>query len=252
MSIDFYWVFHVAFARNLSHFRCPVCGLNRHQSSWNPETYDNDIIANTPVGLGRGQGFGITDENSILGDADITPRITQRMTSLLNTFIQEQIITPNDLVKQLKLLEHIQGQGYVTIQEHRGLMELYLSLVEERDKLKAEKKSAEGDVRELKRKLDEIDKNQKRKDEADRILGWFYETCDATMEFDKEFGFVLRISLIDMTLVDDLKKMKSSVSDEVKKMVKERIIGNDEINFILDAFFFSKPPITVSERLLRG
>jgi hypothetical protein len=70
------------------------------------------------------------------------------------------------------------------------------------------------------------------------------------MEFDKEFGFVLRISLIDITLVDDLKKMKSSVSDEVKKMVKERIIGDYKINFILDALFFSKPPITVSERLL--
>jgi hypothetical protein len=234
----------------LSHFKCPICGLNRHLNSWNPETYDNDIIANTPVGLGRGQGFEITDENSILGDADITPRITQRMTSLLNTFVEEKIISPNDLVKHLKLHEHIQGQGYVTIQEHNGLQDLCRSLVKEREKLRAEKNSAEGDVRELKRKLDEIDKKQKLKDEADRILGWFYETCDATMEFDKEFGFVLRISLIDITLVDDLKKMKSSVSDEVKKMVKERIIGDYKINFILDALFFSKPPITVSERLL--
>ena len=125
----------------------------------------------------------------------------------------------------MNLLEHIQGQGYVTNQEHNGLQDLCRSLLAEREKLRAEKNSAEGDVRKLKRKLDEIDKKQKLKDEADRILGWFYETCDATMEFDKEFGFVLRISLIDKTLVDDLKKMKSSVSDEVKKNVKERIIG---------------------------
>jgi hypothetical protein len=86
--------------------------------------------------------------------------------------------------------------------------------------------------------------------EAESVLIWFLENCDATMTPDKEFGYRVIINMIDPDLVHELRKMQSGTSEDVKKLVKKRIKCKPyAVEFFLNEFFFKKRP-TIAERML--
>jgi hypothetical protein len=63
------------------------------------------------TGKGRGQGFEKTDEYSVLGDSEITPRISERIIGLLNLYLKEEIITEDYLLDKLNLGKKIPGRA---------------------------------------------------------------------------------------------------------------------------------------------
>ena len=66
-----------------THFACPLCGKNCQLEGFDPENLSLDIRVKSFKGLGRGKGFDLDEEYSILGDEEFTPRICDRILDLL-------------------------------------------------------------------------------------------------------------------------------------------------------------------------
>ncbi len=85
-------------------------------NSFNPESYDDDIIVVEMQSLGRGRGFKVVGEYSALGDEVLTRRIADRMRLILkliegdtqsplmirNTRLEDQVEELEDDVKAFR------------------------------------------------------------------------------------------------------------------------------------------------------
>ncbi|MFC1804166.1 hypothetical protein ACFL0D_09430 [Thermoproteota archaeon] len=63
---------------------CPLCGRHVPESVFDPSMFTNDIYAVEVSGLGRGMGFQVTSQYSILGDPTITGLISDRCHQILH------------------------------------------------------------------------------------------------------------------------------------------------------------------------
>ena len=72
----------------MSHLLCPLCGKYAPLSTLDPDRLDLDLRVVSFVGLGRGRGFSKTDEHSILGDGEHSPRIARRVAELCRMFLE--------------------------------------------------------------------------------------------------------------------------------------------------------------------
>ncbi len=84
----------------MSHLICPLCGKNAPLSTFDPENQPLAIRTVSFRGLGRGKGFAVREEVSIMGDDKYTPIIAKRIENLYEFFIEHgqinvPIITPN-------------------------------------------------------------------------------------------------------------------------------------------------------------
>jgi hypothetical protein len=96
----------------MSHLVCPLCGKNAPLSTLDPENQPLDLRTVSFRGLGRGKGFAVSEEVSIMGDDEYTPIIAKRIQELFKLFVEKgeidiPIITSNDELysKQIKDLE---------------------------------------------------------------------------------------------------------------------------------------------------
>lgn len=235
----------------MSHLRCPLCGKNAPLQNWSPETYDMDIMVASFMGKGRAMGFEKTEEYSVLGDSEITPRIVERIINLLNLCLQEGIITKDYLIEKLKLEKKVPGQVRVVPSKLYGKSEVAILFLRiELDKIRKESTRNYGMYYDARRQLEELQKEIKREREAESVLLWFLENCDATMIPDLEFGYRVIINMIDPDIVHELRRMQSGTGEDVKKLVKKRITCKYYVvEFILNEFFFKKR-LTISERML--
>ena len=217
--------------------------MNAPLSRWSPENYDYDIMVTRPIGKGRGLGFDNSEEHSVLGDSDITPRIIDRMVNMLCFFVQENIITEDDLIKRLNLNKNISGQDkFIPYPQYSDLEALYLSQIRVINNLRKENDMNSMSYYNSQREVDGLREAKEREDEVGSTLRWFLENSTSQMVSDEEFGYLVRINMIDPLLVgDELKNMRSKTRDDVKKIVNERIICDlFEIEFFLEKFFFRK------------
>jgi hypothetical protein len=76
----------------MSHLVCPLCGKNAPLSTLNPSVLDLDIKVVRFQGLGRGKGFKVSEEWSILGDDQVTPLIAKRIVELCGMLVNNNII----------------------------------------------------------------------------------------------------------------------------------------------------------------
>ena len=75
-------------------------------NSFNPESYDDDIIVVEMQSLGRGRGFKVVGEYSALGDEAITSRIAGRLHRLLHLIEGD---SPNHLqVENVRLDDQVE------------------------------------------------------------------------------------------------------------------------------------------------
>ena len=225
----------------MSHFRCPLCGLNRYLNTWSPETYENDIIANTPVGLGRGGGFEIMDEHSVLGDTDITARIITRMANFLKFAVTENIISKDFLIEEFDINSDLKQQKFVPLHNYLFLLRNNDSLIRRLKNLESDYRSASWDASNYKRELDEIEKKRKIESKVKETLWWFQENCDTKILPDREYGYLVEIINVDFLMTINPHKVPWIESD-VKRILKKRIFSDSQrVNVILDKFFYHRP-----------
>jgi len=76
----------------MSHIRCPLCGKNAPISSFDPSSLDLDLRLVSFRGLGRGKGFEVSEEHSVLGDEEYSPLIAERVLDLCKMFVDAGVI----------------------------------------------------------------------------------------------------------------------------------------------------------------
>ncbi len=114
-------------------------------NSFNPESYDDDIIVVEMQSLGRGRGFKVVGEYSALGDEVLTRRIADRMRLILkliegdtqsplmirNTRLEDQVEELEDDVKAFLSELKVAKRRISAFEEDAAIYDDLLSLVNE-------------------------------------------------------------------------------------------------------------------------
>lgn len=88
----------------MSLFNCPICGKQNSIRLYDPSEFSLDIIAIQKVGLGRGKGFLVVNEFSILDKKDPTFQlIKNRILELSKAFIDRNCMSENEVTRTLRI-----------------------------------------------------------------------------------------------------------------------------------------------------
>jgi hypothetical protein len=87
----------------MSFLLCPLCGKNSSLRLLDPESFDDDILAQEVEGLGKGKGFRTTGRVSILHSSEVRDRIVPRLIVLLKLAIDEDVISADEVRSKLDL-----------------------------------------------------------------------------------------------------------------------------------------------------
>ena len=82
---------------------CPLCGKNSSLRHLDPDSFDDDILAQDVVGLGPGRGFKTTGRHSILHSGEVKEKIMPRLFVLLRLMIEEGVVSADQVRKRLGL-----------------------------------------------------------------------------------------------------------------------------------------------------
>ncbi len=93
-------------SQDFTHFQCPVCGRSVGVKGYNPSVRPLDVLGKSFRGLGRGRGFEVSDEESILHtnpDDPIILKIRERVADVYDMFFEgdsaeERLDRINDLL----------------------------------------------------------------------------------------------------------------------------------------------------------
>lgn len=80
---------------------CPLCGKSTSLRTFDPSDYGDDIVVRNLRGLGRGRGFEVTDEHSIIDDEEITRLIVDRALRIVALIRRHGHITPEEILNAL-------------------------------------------------------------------------------------------------------------------------------------------------------
>lgn len=73
---------------------CPLCGRHVPEQVFDPFSMDDDIYAVEVRGLGRGMGFKVTGQHSVLDEPEITGAISIRCQKILQMIHQGDYVSP--------------------------------------------------------------------------------------------------------------------------------------------------------------
>ena len=75
---------------------CPLCGRHVPEHVFDPSTFGDDIYAVEVTGLGRGRGFQVTGQYSVLEYPAITGLISDRCHRILHLIHQQGYVPPQE------------------------------------------------------------------------------------------------------------------------------------------------------------
>ena len=223
----------------MSHLACPLCGKYAPLTSFDPENLDLDLCLVSFIGLGRGRGFTTSDKISILGDETYSPMIADRIVDLLKMFLNEGVISREQILERLELKEVILQTGeYVSAEQYKTsilLNEYY------------QKKLASIELN-MNREIDSLTLDLKKKNKeleelrmVEKILFLMIKNFDTEMVEGKGVPWILIINEIedeDILLLLDLSKI---LNDDIRKLLKLRIKGRDlTTQTLLEQFLLKK------------
>lgn len=128
----------------MSHLRCPLCGRLVALSSFNPSTYEQDIVVVKMVSLGRGRGFKVVDESSALCDRELTEIIAKHIRELLdlidggelrsgeveNQHLLDEVEELQDDIRTLRVMLRKAKDEGVELEEERFPLEDYKRILD--------------------------------------------------------------------------------------------------------------------------
>jgi len=82
---------------------CPLCGKSSSLHYFDPSEHDLDIIVQEVHGLGRGKGFEVGSQTSVLGDDEITPIVVDRVLAIVKMLIDNDCLKIEELLSYLDI-----------------------------------------------------------------------------------------------------------------------------------------------------
>ncbi len=91
-------------SQDFTHFQCPVCGRSVGAKGYDPEGRPLDVLGKSFRGLGRGRGFEVSDEESILHtnpDDPVLLKIKDRVADVYDMFFEDDEDEFEELVDRI-------------------------------------------------------------------------------------------------------------------------------------------------------
>ena len=102
----------------MSLFVCPLCGKSSSAKHYDPKSLELDVIAKNLKGLGRGRGFIVVNQWSILaGDPKWLKGMGQRLLDLVALFHEHGIVSTKEIRTRFGLEEQEEPQEEAQAEE---------------------------------------------------------------------------------------------------------------------------------------
>lgn len=234
----------------MNKIRCPMCGLDSAISTFDPEELDRDIYVRNAVGLGRGGGFHHGPDESILGDDSITPKIVNRCVDLLNLFIENNIVSSQELAVKLKMGVPVQGTDEVV--PYEDVLKVYYrqneALIKRTSSLEKQVSIARNGVsrleyERLKTGYEKLINRARVKRKIDEILKHLHVNLDSKIILGED-DWMLEIYECTPEIYIYLNKKLYGLNRKERNMLESRIKTKCDDIEILFWIFKSKPTIT--------
>jgi hypothetical protein len=242
----------------MSHVRCPLCGKDSFISNFNPDELDLDIYVRSFVGLGYRGGFAPTQDESVLGDDEFTPKIKNRCIDLLNLFVEQGIISRRELALLLRMGVPVQGSDETV--PYEDFVRMRSQILEAKDKrismLESQVRAARGGesmlaYEDLKTRYDKLVYNHNVKRKIEKILKYLDENLDSKIILgEDDWKLELYESIPEVFFY--LCKKLYELNGREREMLQNRITTDCVDFMIIFELFKNKPTITSMTEVLNN
>jgi hypothetical protein len=220
-----------------------MCGKDAAISGFDPQKLDRDIYIRQVVRLEAGKGFTYEPDISVLGDDEFTPMIKDRCIDLIRLFIEQDILTEEELMKELKIGVPVEGNDQVIPYEDVLKMVSQLKPAQETqatDELLRRLLVSKPNM--YKEKYDELVKELELKKKIDDILRDLNKTSDSEIILTED-DWILRINKDDPITQLYLWRKLYELSPEEREMLRKRISTDSPVLHQFFEIMKSKPQI---------
>jgi hypothetical protein len=242
----------------MSHVRCPLCGKDSFISNFNPDELDLDIYVRSFVGLGYRRGFAPTQDESVLGDDEFTPKIRNRCIDLLNLFVERGIISRRELALSLRMGVPVKGSDETV--PYEDFIRMRSQIIEAKDKrismLESQVRAARGGVsmlpfEDLKTRYDKLVYNHIVKRKIEKILKYLDENLDSKIILGEDDWKLELYESIPEVFIYLCKKLYELNKME-REMLQNRITTDCAEFMMIFKMFKNKPTITSMTEVLNN
>jgi hypothetical protein len=240
----------------MSHVRCPLCGKDSFISNFNPNELDLDIYVRSFVGLGYRGGFAPTQDESVLGDDEFTPKIKNRCIDLLNLFVEQGIISRRELALYLRMGVPVHGSDEIV--PYEDFTRMRSQTIEAKDKrismLESQVRAARGGVsmlayEDLKTRYDKLVYKHNVKRKIEKILTYLHENLDSQIILGEDDWKLELYESIPEVFIYLYKKLYE-LNRREREMLKNRITTDCDEFMIIFQMFKNKQTITSMTEVL--
>lgn len=212
----------------MSHVRCVMCGKDSAKSTFDPSKLARDIYVRQSIGKGYPGGWEYGPDVSVLGDEEFTPKIFDRSLDLIRLFIEKEIISPKDVMIELKFGYNIPYTDMFATYEDMYYSaekekELLTKKISELEKSKSSKSSTSyyDQFYENKNKYEKIEKKLAMEKKVDKILIWLHNNLES--EIINKDNWILYIKEYGHKIAIELCKKIYKLNREERAMLESRI-----------------------------
>ena len=219
-----------------------MCGLNVPLTSFDPQSLDLDLKLVSFRGLGRGKGFALSEMYSVLGDDYYSSMAADRVISLSKLFLDEGIISFNQIFERLGLDDEILNSGnYVTKNEYDKVivqnMNYQGQLMIERENFR----KIQYRLNSIKLDMEKKEKERKMEKIVNSILARIIQGCDVEIIEDDKFSWIVIVNKINVPGLLFLRSISKDLGEDVRKRLRVRLKGKDTYTkFMLEKLILKK------------
>ena len=228
----------------MSHLVCPLCGKNAPLSTFNPESLDLDLKLVSFKGLGRGKGFMVSEEFSVLDEPYLSGIVSERVLALCKIFFDRGVIDATSLMHKLNMqtqpvtsskdrqieqlsrdLKRARSSESKTIRRLSDLQIKYDRVVDslrktqgELDELKAAQENINDDLDEIIEAIEE--------EVGKEVYEEGNETSARELVPGIDKSWKLKLMEVDPGCLDALNTIAQKMGPENKKFLSKRIVGD--------------------------
>jgi len=208
----------------MSHIQCPMCGLNSPLSKFNPSALDFDVRLVQFRGLGRGRGFEVSNEFSVLGDEEYSPMVAERVLALCGMFLENGVISREMLINKLRLKDEMIKPGEFVPREE--FEKIWIQMNSCSKALASEKGKNNSLLQRLRSsKLDfeqkETEWRNNRKVELELLK--IFKDCDAEIVIDDKLNWMINIKDLDERDRNTLINISINLDPDMRKQIFKRL-----------------------------
>jgi hypothetical protein len=217
----------------MSHIRCPLCGKMAPISTFNPLELDLDLTVVRFKGLGRGRGFCIVEEYSVLGDEEFSPIVAERVLDICKMSLDAGVTNLNYVLNKLGMKPASPTPGEIpsltkTATTQSSNAEIALAR-EAREKQEKEL--------ELERSIDR------------ELLRFVMHYPNVVINAD-ETPWTIDVTDVDEESLPVLFVLFGDLHTDIQKRLLKRLNTENPLVQIFLEIFTNRPKKTISERLL--